>query len=318
MAKTRILQFTSLRRVETMEKTVNVSPEIFEDDKIRYLFTFRNGDALFVFFLKVLCFCKKQNSNGALVVAGKHDTKTLSVFLGKKENFIKNAFALFSDIGLFVLSDNDTYIVKNWDKYQNGADDKFLEKQKKQVENRRQYMREYMKKQRGLNLMLTLTKTFKEKEEKEKEKKQKKKNKEVKENIHTRACACVRIEAPCCVFSERFSQAKRFYMNVFSDRCDEWKNENETGARFADKVKKFLTIFFDDLAENINVGPQKVKTEDLMRYTVNFFRDENRRERLVEILNDVEVKFERGDVGSKSSYLASVLYKIGKDYENSF
>lgn len=27
-----------------MEKTVNVSPEIFEDDKIRYLFTFRKGD----------------------------------------------------------------------------------------------------------------------------------------------------------------------------------------------------------------------------------------------------------------------------------
>lgn len=301
-----------------MEKTVNVSPEIFEDDKIRYLFTFRNGDALFVFFLKVLCFCKKQNSNGALVVGSKHDTKTLSAFLGKKENFIKNAFALFSDIGLFVLSDNDTYIVKNWDKYQNGADDKFLEKQKKQVENRRQYMREYMKKQRGLNLMLTLTKTFKEKEEKEKEKKQKKKNKEDKENIHTRACACARIEAPCCEFSDKFLKAREFYIDVFSDRCNEWKTENKTGQLFADKVKDFLTIFFKDLSEKINVGQKEVKTEDLMRYTVNFFQNEDRREQLVEIINDVEIKFERGDVGSKSSYLASVLYKIGKDYENSF
>lgn len=301
-----------------MEKTVNVSPEIFEDDKIRYLFTFQNGDAFFVFFLKVLCFCKKQNSNGALVVAGKHDTKTLSAFLGKKENFIKNAFALFLDIGLFVLSDNDTYIVKNWDKYQNGADDKFLEKKKNQAEKWRKYMRDYRQKQQNVSSNVILRDTLKEKEEKEKEKKQKKKNKEVKENIQTRACACARIEAPCCVFSERFSQAKRFYMNVFSDRCDEWKNENETGVRFADKVKNFLTIFFDDLAENINVGPQKVRTEDLMRYTVNFFQNEDRRERLVEIINDVEVKFERGDVGSKSSYLASILYRVGKDYENSF
>ena len=56
-----------------MEKTVNVSPEIFEDDKIRYLFTLRNVDALFVFFLKILCFCKKQKTNGALVVAGKFE-----------------------------------------------------------------------------------------------------------------------------------------------------------------------------------------------------------------------------------------------------
>ena len=55
-----------------------------------------------------------------------------------------------------------------------------------------------------------------------------------------------------------------------------------------------------------------------MRYTVNFFQNEDRRERLVEIINDVEIKFEKGDIGSKSSYLASVLYRIGKDYENSF
>lgn len=301
-----------------MEKTVNVSPEIFEDDKIRYLFTFRNGDALFVFFLKVLCFCKRQNSNGALVVGSKHDTKTLSAFLGKKENFIKNAFALFSDIGLFVIGDGDTYIVKNWDKYQNGADDKFLEKKKKQAEKWRKYMRDYRQNQQNVSSNVILHDTLKEKEEKEKEKKQKKKNKEVKENIQTRACACARIEAPCCEFSDKFLKAREFYIDVYSDRCNEWKTENETGQLFADKVKDFLTIFFEDLSEKINVGQKEVRTEDLMRYTVNFFQNEDRRERLVEIINDVEVKFERGDVGSKSSYLASVLYKIGKDYENSF
>lgn len=300
-----------------MEKTVSISPEIFEDDKIRYLFTFRNGDALFVFFLKVLCFCKKQKTNGALVVAGKHDTKTLSAFLGKKENFIKNAFALFSDIGLLTIND-DTYVVKNWNKYQNSAEDKFLEKKKKQAENWREYMRDYRQKQQNVRLNVILHDTLKEKEEKEKEKKQKKKNKEEKENIHTCACARVRIEAPYCEFSDKFLKAREFYLDVFSDRCNEWKAENETGQLFADKVKDFLTIFFEDLSEKINVGKKEVRTEDLMRYTVNFFQNEDRRERLVEIINDVEVKFERGDVGSKSSYLASVLYKIGKEYENSF
>jgi predicted phage replisome organizer len=127
-------------------KWIKITVDIFEDDKILMLESLPDSDSLILIWIKLLALAGKKNNSGVFML-GKNKPYTeemLAMVIRRPVNTVKFALKSFLDLGMLE-KDNDIYVIPNWSKHQS------LD----QLEERKVYMREYMKKYRQKQKMLT-------------------------------------------------------------------------------------------------------------------------------------------------------------------
>lgn len=126
-------------------KWIKIAVDIFEDDKILMLESLPDSDSLILIWIKLLALAGKKNNSGVFIL-GKdrpYTEEMLSMVLRRPINTVKFALKSFIELGM-IEKENDIFIIPNWSKHQS------LD----QLEERKRYMREYMKKYREKQKLL--------------------------------------------------------------------------------------------------------------------------------------------------------------------
>ena len=87
---------------------IKISTDIFSNRKIKILLKEKDGDTYFRLWIQILTIAGECNRNGGLYISDNVPFKI--------EDFTK-VFRKFIDLGMLIYKDN-TYFVKNWNKYQ--------------------------------------------------------------------------------------------------------------------------------------------------------------------------------------------------------
>lgn len=155
-------------------KWIKITTDVFDDEKILLIESLPDSYAIITVWFKLLCLAGKQNNSGVFIMGQMPYTdKMLATIFRMKEATVTMALQTFEQFGMIEIIDG-VITIPNWGKHQN------LD----QLENRKQYMRNYMKEYRGKQKLLackTNSKTNVNEAEgdKEEDKKKKKKYKRV-------------------------------------------------------------------------------------------------------------------------------------------
>ena len=87
---------------------IKINTDIFSNRKIKILLKEKDGDTYFRLWIQILTIAGECNRNGGLYISDNVPFKI--------EDFTK-VFRKFIDLGMLIYKDN-TYFVKNWNKYQ--------------------------------------------------------------------------------------------------------------------------------------------------------------------------------------------------------
>lgn len=100
-------------------KWIKIVTDIFDDEKIRFIETLPNGDAIIVIWFKLLCMCGKSNKGGFLMMTDKiaYTDEMLSSIFNKDIKFIRHCLDTFIKLDMIEVIDN-RYFISNWEKHQ--------------------------------------------------------------------------------------------------------------------------------------------------------------------------------------------------------
>ena len=126
-------------------KWIKITTDIFDDEKILLIESLPDADSIIVVWFKLLCLAGKQNNSGVFVMNGRiaYTDKMLATIFRRKESTVKLALETFERFGMVELIDG-VITIPNWGKHQN------LD----QLENRKEYMRTYMREYREKQAMI--------------------------------------------------------------------------------------------------------------------------------------------------------------------
>ena len=121
-------------------KWIKITTDIFDDEKILLIESLPESDAIIVIWFKLLCLAGKMNNSGVFML---NDTipmtdQMLATIFRRKESTVTLALKTFEQFGMVEIIDNVVTIPK-WGKHQS------LD----QIESRREYMKNYMRKKRA-------------------------------------------------------------------------------------------------------------------------------------------------------------------------
>ena len=157
-------------------KWIKITTDVFDDEKILLIESLPDSYAIITVWFKLLCLAGKQNNSGVFIMGQMPYTdKMLATIFRMKEATVTMALQTFEQFGMIEIIDG-VITIPNWGKHQN------LD----QLENKKQYMRNYMKEYRNKQKLLACKPNSKtnvseaeEDKDKEKDKKKKKKYKRV-------------------------------------------------------------------------------------------------------------------------------------------
>lgn len=104
-----------------MEKVrwIKLSTDIFSNRKIKILLKERDGDTYFRMWIQILTIAGECNRNGGLYISDNVPFKIedFTNIIGKSSKTFTKVLQKFVDLGMLIYKD-DTYFVKNWNRYQ--------------------------------------------------------------------------------------------------------------------------------------------------------------------------------------------------------
>lgn len=120
-------------------KWIKITTDIFDDEKILLIESLPDPDAIIVIWFKLLCLAGKMNNSGVFMLNDRIPItdKMLATIFRRKEATVQLALQTFEQFGMIEIIDNVITIPK-WGKHQS------LD----QIEQRREYMKNYMRKKR--------------------------------------------------------------------------------------------------------------------------------------------------------------------------
>lgn len=98
---------------------IKISTDIFSNRKIKILLKEKDGDTYFRLWIQILTIAGECNRNGGLYISDNVPFKIedFTNIIGKSSKTFTKVFQKFIDLGMLIYKDN-TYFVKNWNKYQ--------------------------------------------------------------------------------------------------------------------------------------------------------------------------------------------------------
>ena len=98
---------------------IKLSTDIFSNRKIKILLKERDGDTYFRMWIQILTIAGECNRNGGLYISDNVPFKIedFTNIIGKSSKTFTKVLQKFVDLGMLIYKD-DTYFVKNWNKYQ--------------------------------------------------------------------------------------------------------------------------------------------------------------------------------------------------------
>lgn len=131
-------------------KWIKITTDIFDDEKILLIESLPEADAIIVIWFKLLCLAGKQNNSGVFLMNDRiaYTDKMLATIFRRKESTVQLALKTFEEFGMVELVDG-VITIPNWGKHQN------LD----QLENKKEYMRKYMKEYRQKQRLIADGKT---------------------------------------------------------------------------------------------------------------------------------------------------------------
>lgn len=101
-------------------KWFKVMNEMFSDEKIEYIETLPDADAILIIWVKTLCLASKSNSAGYLMLTSEmpYTYDLLASKFKKTVKQVEYAYCLMAKLGMLIIEDNIIKI-SNWAKYQN-------------------------------------------------------------------------------------------------------------------------------------------------------------------------------------------------------
>ena len=126
-------------------KWIKITTDIFDDEKILLIESLPDAYAIIVVWFKLLCLAGKQNNSGVFMMNTKiaYTDKMLATIFRMKETTVQLALKTFEQFGMIEIIDG-VITIPNWGKHQN------LD----QMENRKEFMRNYMKEYREKQKLL--------------------------------------------------------------------------------------------------------------------------------------------------------------------
>ncbi|NCI22125.1 hypothetical protein EXM36_17030 [Clostridium botulinum] len=117
-------------------KWIKIVTDIFDDEKILLIENMPEADSIIVIWFKLLCLAGKMNNSGVFMLNEKiaYTDEMLATIFRRPLNTVRLAINTFEQFGMIEVIDN-VITIPNWSKHQ--ALD--------QLEERKEYMREYMK-----------------------------------------------------------------------------------------------------------------------------------------------------------------------------
>lgn len=162
-------------------KWIKITTDIFDDEKLLLIETMPDADAIIVIWFKLLVLAGKQNNHGVIMMSDRiaYTDEMLASIFRRPLSTVRLALGIFEQYGMIEIIEG-VITIPNWEKHQS------LD----QLEQRREYMKNYMKKKRQeqknlitgeckVNSKVNVNSADK------KENKKENKNKNKKENIYT-------------------------------------------------------------------------------------------------------------------------------------
>ena len=117
-------------------KWIKIVTDIFDDEKILLIENMPEADSVIVIWFKLLCLAGKMNNSGVFMLNEKiaYTDEMLATIFRRPLNTVRLAINTFEQFGMIEVIDN-VITIPNWSKHQT------LD----QLEERKEYMREYMK-----------------------------------------------------------------------------------------------------------------------------------------------------------------------------
>ncbi|NFA59497.1 phage replisome organizer N-terminal domain-containing protein [Clostridium sporogenes] len=117
-------------------KWIKIVTDIFDDEKILLIENMPEADSVIVIWFKLLCLAGKMNNSGVFMLNEKiaYTDEMLATIFRRPLNTVRLAINTFQQFGMIEVMDN-VITIPNWSKHQT------LD----QLEERKEYMREYMK-----------------------------------------------------------------------------------------------------------------------------------------------------------------------------
>lgn len=126
-------------------KWIKITTDVFDDEKILLIESLPDANSIIVVWFKLLCLAGKQNNSGVFMMGQMPYTdKMLATIFRMKESTVTMALQTFEQFGMVEIIDG-VITIPNWGKHQN------LD----QLENKKAYMRNYMKEYREKQKALT-------------------------------------------------------------------------------------------------------------------------------------------------------------------
>ncbi|MDU7339313.1 MAG: phage replisome organizer N-terminal domain-containing protein [Clostridium sp.] len=100
-------------------KWIKIVTDVFDDQKIRFIETLPNGDAIVVIWFKLLCLAGKSNANGFLMMTDKiaYTDEILASVFDRDIKLIQLSLSTFQKLDMIEIIDNKIYL-SNWEKHQ--------------------------------------------------------------------------------------------------------------------------------------------------------------------------------------------------------
>ena len=98
---------------------IKISTDIFSNRKIKILLKEKDGDTYFRLWIQILTIAGECNRDGGLYISDNtpFKIKDFTNIIGKSSKTFTKILQKFIDLGMLIYKDN-TYFVKNWNKYQ--------------------------------------------------------------------------------------------------------------------------------------------------------------------------------------------------------
>lgn len=127
-------------------KWIKITTNMFEDEKIDFIESLPEADAILVIWVKLLTQAGKCNSNGYIFLTENipYDENMLAHKFKKPVNIIKLALSTFERLGMIQLDEQGYISITNWEKHQN------IEGLEKIREQTRKRVAKYREKQKEL------------------------------------------------------------------------------------------------------------------------------------------------------------------------
>lgn len=131
-------------------KWIKIVTDIFDDEKILLIESMPEADGIIVIWFKLLCLAGKNNNSGVFMLNDKiaYTDEMLATIFRRPLNTVRLALKTFVQFGMVEIVDN-VITIPNWSKHQT------LD----QLENKKEYMRNYMAERRKKQKLLVESKT---------------------------------------------------------------------------------------------------------------------------------------------------------------